>query len=168
MLAKDWAERKSRYDFVVVGSGYGGSILAARLSAALQNTPKTLCVLERGKEWPIGKFPDSLSEVSANARNSLINPLGLYEYLDFPDIAVIKGSGLGGTSLVNANVAIIPDEEVLRQNAWPRSLTLDKLLPYYDRAAQVLAAQPHPRAKDLLKVKALDRRAQQMGIKPSG
>ena len=32
MLAKDWAERKAKYDFVVVGSGYGGSILAARIS----------------------------------------------------------------------------------------------------------------------------------------
>jgi cholesterol oxidase len=158
MLAKDWTERKSRYDFVVIGSGYGGSILAARISAALQNTPKTLCVLDRGKEWPIGKFPDSLPEVSAHARNPLINPPGLYEYLDFPDIAVIKGSGLGGTSLINANVAIIPDEEVLKQSSWPRNLTVDKLLPYYERAAQVLAAKPHPRAKDLLKVKALDRR----------
>jgi len=168
MLAKNWTERKSKYDFVVVGSGYGGSILAARISAAFQNTPKTLCVLERGKEWPIGKFPDSLTEVSAHARHPLINPLGLYEYLDFPDIAVIKGSGLGGTSLVNANVAIIPDQEVLQQSAWPRHLTLDELLPYYGRAAQVLAAKPHPRARDLLKVKALDRRAQQIGNKAFG
>jgi cholesterol oxidase len=168
MLAKDWTERKSRYDFVVVGSGYGGSILAARISAALQNTPKTLCLLERGKEWPIGKFPDSLSEVSAQARNPLFNPLGLYEYLDFLDISVIKGSGLGGTSLINANVAIIPDEEVLQQSVWPRHLSLNELLPYYRRAAQVLAAKAHPRAKDLLKVKALDRRARQLGNQAFG
>lgn len=168
MLAKDWSERKKRYDFVVIGSGYGGAILAARISSAPVNSSKTACLLERGKEWPVGKFPDTLPEVSAAARNPLVNPLGLYEYLDFPDIAVIKGSGLGGTSLINANVAITPDKEVLDQTAWPRALNLEGLLPYYEKAAKILAAGPHPRAMDLLKVKALDRRAGQMGNKAFG
>lgn len=115
MLAKDWSERKEKYDFVVVGSGYGGAILAARLSSSAINPPKTVCILERGEEWPVGKFPDTLPEVSAAARHPLINPFGLYEYLNFSDIAVIKGSGLGGTSLINANVAIIPDRDVFLQ-----------------------------------------------------
>jgi cholesterol oxidase len=168
MLAKDWSERKKRYDFVVIGSGYGGAILAARISSALKNTQQSICVLERGKEWPMGKFPDTLPEVSAAARNPLINPLGLYEYLDFPDIAVLKGCGLGGTSLINANVAIIPDEEVLKQPVWPRSLDLETLRPYYEKAAKMLAARPHPRSLDLLKVQALNRRAQQIGNKAFG
>ncbi len=168
MLAKDWSERKKKYDFVIIGSGYGGAILAARISGALLNSSKSICILERGKEWPIGKFPDTLVEVSAAARNPLVNPLGLYEYLDFADIAVIKGSGLGGTSLINANVAIIPDEEVLKQPVWPRSLDLETLRPYYEKAAKMLAARPHPLALDLLKVQALNRRAQQIGNKAFG
>jgi cholesterol oxidase len=168
MLAKDWNVREKKYDFVIIGSGYGGAILAARISSALSSSSKTVCLLERGKEWPVGKFPDTLPEVSTAGRNPLINPLGLYEYLDFPDIAVIKGSGLGGTSLINANVAIIPDKEVLNQAAWPRSLNLEALRPFYGKAAKMLAARPHPRAMDLLKVKALDRRAQQMGNKAFG
>ncbi len=168
MLAREWNERKKKYDFVVIGSGYGGAILAARISGADLNPKKTVCLLERGKEWPIGKFPDTLSEVSAAARHPLINPLGLYEYLTFSDIDVIKGSGLGGTSLINANVAIVPDEEVLNQPAWPRNLKLENLKPYYEKAAKMLAARPHPRANDLLKVKALDRRAQQIGNKAFG
>ena len=48
MLGKDWGERRKRYDFLVVGSGYGGAILAARLSAAIKDSSKTLCLLERG------------------------------------------------------------------------------------------------------------------------
>ena len=168
MLGKDWGERRKRYDFLVVGSGYGGAILAARISAAIKDSSKTLCLLERGKEWPVGTFPDTLSEVSAAARHSLINPLGLYDFLAFSDISVIQGSGLGGTSLINANVAIIPDEEVFRQSAWPRSINLESLLPYYERAARVLAARPHPKAADLLKVKALDRRARQIASEAFG
>ena len=53
---------------------------------------------------------------------SSANPLGLFELLNYPDISVIKGSGLGGTSLINANVAIVPDPEVFEQFHWPTRL----------------------------------------------
>src|SRR5260370_40900175 len=62
------------------------------------------------------------------------NPLGLFELLNYPDISVIKGSGLGGTSLINANVAIEPDREVFEQFHWPAAITYDGLQPYYQRA----------------------------------
>lgn len=74
MLARKWNERKKKCDFVVIGSGYGGAILAARISGADLNPKKTVCLLERGKEWFIGRFPDTLSEVSAAARHFLIYP----------------------------------------------------------------------------------------------
>ena len=67
MLSKDWKLRKQHYDFVIIGSGYGGAITAARIAAA---TPKqSVCILERGREWEVGKFPDELGEVAQNARN---------------------------------------------------------------------------------------------------
>ena len=118
MLAKEWNARQKSYDVVVVGSGYGGAITAARVSGA--GLSKSVCILERGREWPVGQFPDNLPAVTAATRNPLTNPLGLYDFLAFEDIAILKGSGLGGTSLVNANVAIIPDEDVFLQTAWPR------------------------------------------------
>jgi len=161
MLAKDWDQRQKAYDVVVIGSGYGGAITAARLSGA--GLKKSICILERGREWPVGKFPDTLPAVTAAAYNPLTNPLGLYDFLVYKDIAVIKGSGLGGTSLVNANVAIMPDEEVFREPAWPRTITRQVLQPYYDRARQMLAANPHPRALQLLKVQAMQRRAAEIG-----
>jgi cholesterol oxidase len=108
MLSNNWNQRRKKYDFVVVGSGYGGAIMAARLSAA--SPKKSVCILERGREWPVGKFPDTLTEVAAAVRNPLTNPLGLYDFLSFSDISVIQGSGLGGTSLINGNVAVTPDE----------------------------------------------------------
>jgi cholesterol oxidase len=163
MLAKNWESRKARYDFVVVGSGYGGAITAARLANASLNPKPAVCVLERGKEWDVGRFPDTPEGVLGEQRNAL-NPLGLYELLTYRDISVIKGSGLGGTSLVNANVAIVPDEEVFEKQGWPAGVTLDVLRPYYERAHTVLAAGPHPRADQLLKVQALGRRGSQIGL----
>jgi cholesterol oxidase len=164
MLATPWENRRSAYDFVVIGSGYGGAISAARLANAALNPKPSVCILERGKEWQPGQYPETTPEVLAATRSDL-NPLGLYEFLNHPDISVIKGSGLGGTSLINANVAIVPDREVFEQFQWPDALTYDELAPYYQRASQALAANPHPNAMQLGKVQALDCRARQMGTR---
>src|SRR3954464_3748037 len=99
MLATPWQQRKSNYDVVVIGSGYGGAITAARLAAASLKSKPSVCILERGKEWQPGEFPETLDGVIGAARSS-VNPLGLFELLTHPDISVIKGSGLGGTSLI--------------------------------------------------------------------
>ncbi|HWC96712.1 MAG TPA: GMC family oxidoreductase [Candidatus Sulfopaludibacter sp.] len=162
MLATAWDKRRTAYDFIVIGSGYGGAISAARLVTANLSSKPSVCILERGKEWQPGNYPETTPGVLAATRSDL-NPLGLYEFLNYPDISVIKGSGLGGTSLINANVAIVPDREVFEQFQWPSSIKYDDLAPYYQRASQVLAANPHPQALELGKVKALDRRAQQLG-----
>ncbi len=170
-LSKDWSRRRQKYDFAVIGSGYGGAITAARISNA---SPKpSVCLLERGREWVSGEFPDRLNEILSAVRNPLLNPLGLYDFLVFPDISVLKGSGLGGTSLINANVAIVPDADIFDQVAWPRNITLQELLPHYDKARQMLAARPHPRSNPdqqdcLLKVKALDKRAREIGRRAFG
>ena len=158
MLSRSWSAHRAHYDFLIIGSGYGGAIAAARLATAKVSPRPSICVLERGREWPIGSFPDTVPEILRERRGPL-NPLGLYDLLTFPDISVIKGNGLGGTSLVNANVAIVPEADVFRLAGWPASLSLDTLRPYYDRARQVLAAAPHPNARRLAKVQALDRRA---------
>ena len=119
MLGLDFGSRKSSYDYIIVGSGYGGSIFAARLASANLNPKPSICLLERGREWPVGTFPSEITDFLAATRGDG-NPLGLYEFLNYPDISVIKWSGLGGTSLVNANVAIIPDAEVFGEPRTPR------------------------------------------------
>lgn len=162
MLSTPWEERKSTYDFVIIGSGYGGAITAARLASADLHPKPSVCILERGKEWQPGDYPETTGDVIGAVRSDA-NPLGLYEFLNHPDISVIKGSGLGGTSLINANVAIIPDREVFEQLNWPTAITYDALQPYYAQAHQILAANPHPHALELAKVQALNRRAQELG-----
>ncbi len=166
MLARDWNDRKSEYDFIIIGSGYGGAITAARLTAAPSRP--SVCILERGREWEVGKFPDKFDDVTRHVRHPAFNPTGLYDFQLFPDISIMKGSGLGGTSLINANVAIVPDAEVFEQLAWPKAIKRPELLPFYERARLMLGANPHPRGNPnntnaLLKVKGLEKRAAEIG-----
>jgi len=161
MLSISWGQRKQKYNFVVVGSGYGGSITAARISAI--QPAHTTCLLERGKEWAVGDFPDDIPSILLNTRSDL-NKLGLYEFLTYKDISIIKGSGLGGTSLINANVALIPDADLFERGGWPKDIRYPELLRYYERARSMLAALPVPNASNLRKVQALDKRAAQLGM----
>src|SRR4051794_18440044 len=160
MLSLPWNQHKPSYQFVVIGSGYGGSIKAARISAAL-GEPHQPSILQRGPEGQPRNFPSDVPGVLQAARGDA-NPLGLYEFLNYKDISVVKGSGLGGTSLINANVAIVPDAEVFRLAGWPRTLRYEDLLDYYERVRDVLAAEPVPDAASLLKVQALQKRATEL------
>jgi cholesterol oxidase len=60
-LSKPLSELKQHYDFVVVGSGYGGSIAASRMA----RLGKSVCLLERGKEFLPGQFPNTLKDAAA-------------------------------------------------------------------------------------------------------
>ncbi len=115
-----------QFDVLVVGSGYGAAITAARLSERMKPGSR-IGLLERGREWVPGNFPDTLKDVMSESRLNLFgrkqrklqNPTGLFQVLQCDDIAVLSGSGLGGSSLINANVAIRPDADVFLQTQWP-------------------------------------------------
>ena len=161
-LAENWNQRRpDGYAIVIIGSGYGGAITAARLATAKWVGPKpSLCILERGKEWLPGQFPDSLRG-GARALRDGKNPLGLHEILVGLNIAVWQGSGLGGTSLINANVAIQPDREVFDDTQWPQAIRefrdSGELQGRFDRVRATLGARRHPLGADLSKVKALEK-----------
>lgn len=153
---------KDRYQVVVIGSGYGGSITACRLAMA----GCEVCLLERGAEWLPGTFPDTFMGLQKHT-NKPSHPLGLYEYLRYSDIDVIKGCGLGGTSLINAGVAFRPDADYFGRSdsQWPKAIQQEwdagTLQDYYGRAEQALGSQPHPRGLEFGKVKAMKMRADQ-------
>ncbi|MGZ4704293.1 MAG: alpha/beta fold hydrolase [Acidimicrobiales bacterium] len=125
-LSSPITELAAHHEIVVVGSGYGGAIAASRLARA----GRQVCLLERGRErWP-GDFPDTLWEA---ARELQVNApgghhgsrTGLYELHANPEMNVVVGCGLGGTSLINANVSLPPDERVWQLDAWPSALQAD-------------------------------------------
>jgi cholesterol oxidase len=150
------AHRDSRpgqpdFDVLIIGSGYGGAVCAARLAAHRKRGVK-IAVLERGREWVPGTFPFSLTNVSPFSRQSswlrerlATNPLGLFGFHNQGDVTVVSGSGLGGSSLINCAVVIETEEAVFQQPAWPEELRSKKhLRPYYDRARRMLAPQRTP------------------------
>jgi cholesterol oxidase len=148
-LANPISDLQDSYGVVVIGSGYGGSILAARLAQG-----RSLCLLERGREWIPGTFPDEIDEVVHEVRSEL-NPLGLYDYRIHDEVDVLIGSGLGGTSLINANVVIQPDDDVFDQPRWPEEIRQDRdngiLATYFARVREMLAAEPYTESRPPLR-----------------
>jgi cholesterol oxidase len=160
-LSNAAGDLKSSYRTVVIGSGYGGAVTAARLAERGQ----PVCLLERGREFPVGSFPDTGEGLAGNVRRSQ-RPLGMFDYYLMHDIDVLKGCGLGGGSLVNAGVALRPDLEVLADPKWPklyRELAgSGQLGQYFERAERMLRAVPHPRALELTKVQMVKKVADKL------
>lgn len=155
------------YTVVVIGSGYGGSIAASRLARAGQR----VCLLERGREMIPGEYPDTQLEA---AQATLIDQKhgrwgaddALFRFSMHEDISVLTGSGLGGTSLINANVSLPPEPRVFDNPRWPREIkdNLDDLLgEAMDRAREMLRPVPYPEDWPALpKLEALERSARSM------
>lgn len=161
---------KSHYTVVVIGSGYGGGIAASRMARAGQQ----VCVLERGKEWQPGEYPDTLLEAAPEMQTDLpqahLGPdTGLYDLRVNEDINVFLGCGLGGTSLLNANVALRAEPRIFDDPRWPQALRDDlhtRLEEGYRRAEEMLKPTPYPpNFPPLPKLQALEKSAQGMGEK---
>ncbi|MEZ4744076.1 MAG: GMC family oxidoreductase N-terminal domain-containing protein [Bdellovibrionota bacterium] len=122
----DWKKLLSTvHDIVIIGSGYGASCAAANLSEALKNKGKSIVVLERGKEWIPGDFPDNSTDLLTEANihdgreiTETFVRAGLFNIHRGENINIVTASGLGGTSLINAGIAIEPKKEVFASSEW--------------------------------------------------
>ncbi len=151
---------RNGFDVVVIGSGYGGAVAAARFAEA----GLKVLVLERGKEYVPGEFPNNLSEAPSHVRIEFNNEAkpwgyedGLFDIRIGGETATILGNGLGGGSQINANVALEPDESIFETN-WPGAITKTALDPYFKKVRGVIgvtsltfddAEQRFPKARAL-------------------
>ncbi|KAH6684085.1 hypothetical protein B0J14DRAFT_646000 [Halenospora varia] len=167
---------RNSYDCVVIGSGYGGGVAASRMARAGQS----VCLLERGKErWP-GEYPsgflDAMKQLHVSGefapgflRGSMVeggDPTGMYHLIVGKGQNAFVGNGLGGTSLLNANVFLEADDKTMKMECWPDELKgYDKLKKYYKRAADVLQPEEYPRDwPDLPKLSTLEKQAEALGM----
>lgn len=134
------------FDVVVVGSGFGASVTAYRLAEAGQR----VCVLERGRPYPPGSFPRDPRGMANNVWDPVSGLHGLFDIWAFGGVEGVVSSGLGGGSLIYANVLIRKDEHWFVNEAlpdggyerWP--IDRDLLEPHYDAVEKMLDAQPYP------------------------
>jgi cholesterol oxidase len=166
-LSSPIEELRTRYEVVVVGSGYGGAIAASRLARAGMD----VCLLERGKELRPGEYPDTGPEVAGEfqvdrPQGHLGSRTSLYDLRINDDLNVFLGCGLGGTSLVNANVALTAERWVLDDPHWPPELIRDEagyLARGYELAQEMLKPISLPAQHAPMKLDALSLSATTLG-----
>jgi cholesterol oxidase len=130
------------YDFLVIGSGFGGSVSALRLS----EKGYRVAVLEMGKRWTKETLPRS----NWDAKNFLWLPeaglFGIFKMTLLPHVFVLSGTGVGGGSLVYANTLLIPKDDAWKDPKW-RDLADWKtvLAPHYATAQRMLGVARNPK-----------------------
>lgn len=129
-----------RYDAIVIGSGFGGGAAACRMAEAGMD----VAILERGRRWERTDFPEDFADAPALAWHPQANPRGLYDLRWFEDGVVLTAAGVGGGSLLYANVQLDAKPEVFAQG-WPSDLSLEALRPWYRRSEEALDPRTTPR-----------------------
>lgn len=169
-------ELKPHYDVVVIGSGYGGGVAALRMaersSCRFDTHNASVCVLERGLERTAGQFPSSLGSALRELQThtshvDLGSHTGLYDLRVDDEMATLVGCGLGGTSLINANV-IIPAKPDVFAAGWPSQVANwhAELEPHYGTVEHALGVNHFPDQPLPLKVRRLGEAGQQ-AVPPS-
>ena len=123
----------SEFDVIFIGSGFGGAVTACRLA---EKGMKVL-VLERGRRWKRQEFPSVTNQDYIWDRHRPEKRNGWFDFRVFKDMTVVQGAGVGGGSLVYANISIEARDELFNQG-WPPEITVRELRPYYDRVTKML------------------------------
>lgn len=129
------------YDFIVVGSGFGGSVSGLRLT----EKGYRVLMLEKGRELGPADFP----KTNWNLRRWLWMPRlgwrGLFRLSFFRHVTVLSGVGVGGGSLVYANTLPVPKRSFFTSPSWAHLADWEReLQPHYATALRMLGATPNP------------------------
>ena len=133
--------RLMHYDVIVIGSGFGGSVTALRLS----EKGYRVAVVESGRRFGAADYP----KTNWNLRKFLWFPRlglrGIQRLTLLKDVLVLSGAGVGGGSLVYANTLYEPHDAFYTDSEWSGITDWKtELLPFFDQAKRMLGATPHP------------------------
>jgi cholesterol oxidase len=127
------------FDVVVIGSGFGGAITAGRLASKGYR----VVVLERGRRWTPSTFPRRPSDAWVWDHRKPEKCNGWFDFRIFPNMTVVQGAGVGGGSLVYANISVNAKRDTF-DKGWPAEITYDELEPHYDAVGATMNVQKVP------------------------
>ena len=134
-----------RWDAIVVGSGFGGSVAALRLA---QRGEKVL-VLEKGRRFAAEDFPHTNRDLKRWLWAPQLGYRGPFRLSFFPHLTALSGVGVGGGSLVYANTLPVPDDDFFRAASWSGLADWKtELEPHYRTAQKMLGATTNQRPAD--------------------
>ena len=151
--------KSNDFDVVVIGSGFGGSVAALRLT----EKGYKVAVLEAGRRFSDKDFPKTSWRLSRFLYLPRLGLRGIQRIHVLPDVLVLAGAGVGGGSLVYANTLYKPPASYFEDKQWKHITDWDaELTPWYDQASRMLgvAQNPYFSASD----KAMKEVADQMGV----
>lgn len=131
------------YDHIVIGSGFGGSVSAMRLTEKGYD----VLVLEKGHRYEAKDFPKSSWDLKKYLWLPKIKMFGIQRIDFFKTVSILSGVGVGGGSLVYANTHMVPPDKFFQNKAWAH-LNPDwkaTLAPFYDLAKFMLGSTQYKR-----------------------
>jgi cholesterol oxidase len=127
------------YDYLIVGSGFGGSVSALRLTEKGYD----VLMLEKGSELKAEDFPETNWDLKRWLWMPLFGFRGLFQMRPFRHVQVLAGAGVGGGSLTYANTLPIPKRGFYSSPAWAQLADWEtELAPHYQTARRMLGAAP--------------------------
>ncbi len=129
------------FDVLVIGSGFGGSVAALRLT----EKGYRVAVLEAGRRFKDKDFPKTSWRLSKFLFMPRLGLRGIQRIHALPDVLVLAGAGVGGGSLVYANTLYQPPDSYFEDKQWQHITDWkSELLPWYDQASRMLGVADNP------------------------
>jgi cholesterol oxidase len=130
-----------RYDWVIVGSGFGGSVSALRL---MEKGYRVL-LLEKGRRFAVTDFPETNWDVPRWMWRPEVGLKGIFQMSFLPHVTILHGVGFGGGSLTYANTLPVPKRPFFESSSWRHLANwYDELAPHYATAKRMLGAATNP------------------------
>jgi cholesterol oxidase len=134
-------ERDYDYDWLVIGSGFGGSVSALRLS----EKGHSVGVLECGRRFADHELPSSTADLKRYFWNPRLGMKGIFRLTTFRDVSVVSGCGVGGGSLGYANTLYVPPKAFFEDRQWADMNDWESALaPHYAEAQRMLGVVQNP------------------------